>query len=162
MTRYQSDLFAGWVDAGTSPQEIIASGLEQLAQNIRDLCNDPSFVAGSGCVGPDAQREVVQRIWDEAVKRTARTFTCQEIEVADLGAIDLRLAGVAITDAQAYRITIYDAKGMNPSAATAEALYSPEDARLGIAWGASATWADVESVDDGIAAWLNDPEGWQD
>ena len=162
MTSYQSDLFYGWVAAGTSPQEIIADGREQLAQNIRDLCNDRSFMEGSGYVGPAAQREIVQCIWDEAVKLTARTFTCKEIEVADLGAIDLRLAGVAITDAKAYRITIYDDKGMDPEAETAEALYSPEDGRLGIAWRASATWVDVESVDDGIEAWLNDPEGGKD
>lgn len=157
-----SDLFAEWVAPDTkylSPQEIIADGREQLTQNIRNLCNDRSYSWDAYYVGPAAQREVVQRIWDEAVKRTARTFTCKEIEVADLGAIDLRLAGVAITDAKAYRITIYDDQGMNPEAETAEALYSPEDGRLGIAWGASATWADVESVEDGIEEWLNDPEG---
>ena len=71
---YQSSIFDQWVDAGTSPQEIIDGGREQLAQNIHDLCNDQSFMQDSGYsddyVGPAAQRDIVQCVWDEAIKRT--------------------------------------------------------------------------------------------
>jgi len=59
---------------GASPQEIIDGGREQLVQNIHDLCNDQSFMQDSGYsddyVGPAAQRDIVQSIWDEAIKRT--------------------------------------------------------------------------------------------
>jgi hypothetical protein len=71
MMSYQSDMFDQWVDNGTSPQEIIDGGMDQLAKNINDLCNDPNFMQDSGYtyVGPAAQRDIVQCIWDEAVKR---------------------------------------------------------------------------------------------
>ena len=91
---------------------------------------------------------------------TRQTFTVTEIYIADLGALDLLAEAEEITGGQAYRITIYDHKGMNPEAATAEALFCPEDARLGIAWGADATWADVESIETGIEMWLNGPSEW--
>ena len=58
---------------GTSPQEIIDGGKDQLAQNINDLCNDRSFMQDSGYkndyVEPDAQRDIVQAIWDDAIER---------------------------------------------------------------------------------------------
>ena len=38
--KYEGQLFDLLVDAGTSPQEIIDGGLEQLRTNIRDLVND--------------------------------------------------------------------------------------------------------------------------
>ena len=90
-----------------------------------------------------------------------RTFTVKPIKIGDLSALDLQGEAGGITGVQAYRITIYDDKGMNPEAATAQALFWPEDNRLGIAWGADATWADVESVETGIEMWLNDPEAWE-
>ena len=37
---YEGQLFDLLVDAGTSPQEIIDGGLEQLRTNIKDLVND--------------------------------------------------------------------------------------------------------------------------
>ena len=69
---YQSSIFDQWVDAGTSPQEIINGGREQLEQNIQGLCADQSFMrdAGYSYVGPAAQRDIVQCVWDEAIKRT--------------------------------------------------------------------------------------------
>ena len=48
-----------------------------------------------------------------------------------------------------------------PAAEWAHYLYIPAEGRLGIAWGAGASWADVPSVDEGIYLWLNDPEEWE-
>lgn len=74
----KSDIFDQWV-APASPEEIIDGGKEELAQNIADLCNDPSFMRDSGYkddyVGPAAQRDIVQAIWDEAVKRYEESTT---------------------------------------------------------------------------------------
>jgi hypothetical protein len=69
---YQSSIFDQWVGASPSPQEIINGGREQLEQNIQGLCADQSFMQDSGYsyVGPAAQRDIVQCIWDEAIKRT--------------------------------------------------------------------------------------------
>ena len=73
---YQSSIFDQWVDPGTSPQEIINGGREQLEQNIQGLCDDPIYFgrwgfrdAGYSYVGPAAQRDIVQCIWDEAISR---------------------------------------------------------------------------------------------
>ena len=73
---YQSSIFDQWIDPGTSPQEIIDGGREQLVQNIQGLCDDQSFMQDSGYTwvtnGSIAanQSEIVQCIWNEAVKRT--------------------------------------------------------------------------------------------
>ena len=69
---YQSSIFDQWVGASPSPQEIIDGGREQLEQNIHDLCADQSFMQdfGYSYVGPAAQRDIVQCVWDEAIKRT--------------------------------------------------------------------------------------------
>ena len=48
----KGQLFDLLVDTGTSPQEIIDGGLEQLRTNIRDLVND-----------------IANDVWDEATKR---------------------------------------------------------------------------------------------
>ena len=56
-----------------------------------------------------------------------------------------------------WRSRIRDEDG-TPEPQTAEYLYLPAIGRIGIAWGADADWADAESVDAGIAMWLNDPE----
>ena len=90
-----------------------------------------------------------------------KTFAVQTMELAALNALDLQVDGRRHYGGVAYRITIYDAVGMNPEAESAQALYYPSIGRLGIAWGADATWADVESVETGIEAWLNDPEAWE-
>ena len=42
----------------------------------------------------------------------------------------------------------------------AEAMYDPTTGRIGIAWGAPAEWADVDSVEHGIDLWSNDPGEW--
>ena len=90
-----------------------------------------------------------------------RTFTVNPIDIADLSALDLQGEAEGLNGVQAYRITIYDDKGMNPEAETAQALFWPEGNLLGIAWGAEATWADAESVETGIEMWLNDTEAWE-
>tara|TARA_R100001086_G_scaffold241678_1_gene168758 strand:+ start:89 stop:430 length:342 start_codon:yes stop_codon:yes gene_type:complete len=106
---------------------------------------------------------------------TMRTFAVEEIELEDLNALDLveetQFLPVCVSstaswflptqEAKAYRIAIYDAVGSYPEAESAQALYCPTMGRLGIAWGADATWADVESLEAGIEAWLNDPEAWE-
>ena len=68
---YQSSIFDQWVGASPSPQEIINGGREQLEHNIQGLCADQSFMrdAPEEIVGPAAQRDIVQCVWDEAVKR---------------------------------------------------------------------------------------------
>jgi len=60
---------------------------------------------------------------------------------------------------QAFTIYILDVTG-HPFAPTAEALYVC--GRLGIAWGADATWADVfdDDIEGAIDMWLNDPDEW--
>ena len=52
---YEGQLFDLLVDTGTSPQEIVDGGLEQLRTNIRDLVND-----------------IADDILDEATKRRRR------------------------------------------------------------------------------------------
>ena len=89
----------------------------------------------------------------------AKTFTYMPIRIDQLSAIDLQQAAGEDPHAEAYSITIYDESG-NPHAEAAQALYSPADGRLGIAWGADATWADVDGVERGIDMWLNDPDAW--
>ena len=90
-----------------------------------------------------------------------RTFAVQTMELAALNALDLQADCHRHYGGVAYRIAIYDAVGMNPEAESAQALHYPSIGRLGIAWGADATWADVESLEAGIEAWLNDPEAWE-
>ena len=89
-----------------------------------------------------------------------RTFQYEEINVDDLTATDLReeseeYAQKEAGTQQAYRIFIED----SPEAA--DALYLPDAGRMGIAWGADATWADVPDVETGIDLYLNDPERWE-
>ena len=106
---------------------------------------------------------------------TKQTFTVTLIDTATLGALDLREEAAVCNEALAFRITIYDHLGLNPEAETAQALFCPpygpdgrgpswgygSYGRLGIAWGADATWADADSIDGGIDMWLNDPEEWE-
>lgn len=93
-----------------------------------------------------------------------KTFTHCEIHPELLTATDLAAewadrSGPNTPAMNAYSITIYDATGTQPAAETAEALYV--DGRLGIAWGADATWADVRDVESGIEMWLNDGDAWE-
>ena len=50
--QFASTLFDSLVDAGTSPQEVIDGGFEQLTTNIQELAN-----------------EIAEVVWDEAIKR---------------------------------------------------------------------------------------------
>jgi hypothetical protein len=93
--------------------------------------------------------------------KTMKTYTYRDIVPDTLAATDLRAEAEANPAAAAYRITIYDATGTRAQAETAEALYLPSNGRLGIAWGADATWADVKDVDSGIEMWLNDGAAWE-
>lgn len=86
-----------------------------------------------------------------------KTFTHARISVQDLTATGLH--SEIVSGATAYRITIYDATGTRAAPETAQALYA--DGRLGIAWGADATWADVKDVESGIEMWLNDGDAWE-
>lgn len=95
-------------------------------------------------------------------ERGMKSFTYTAIALDDLTATDLQqeAADKSIVNAQAATITIYKANGMS-EAEKAEALYLPDDGRLGIAWGADATWADVKDFLSGVEMWLNDGEAWE-
>lgn len=84
-----------------------------------------------------------------------RTFSYEDIDIEDLTATDLREIAVnSQAECNAFSIRIPGA----PEAA--QALYFPVEHRLGIAWGADATWADVDDIESGIDMWINDPEEW--
>lgn len=87
----------------------------------------------------------------------SRKFTYIEIKPDELVHTDLREE--AKYGGSVYRITVYDETGIQPAAEAAEAFLN--HGRLGIAWGADATWADVPSLDVGIDMWLNHPEEWE-
>jgi hypothetical protein len=89
------------------------------------------------------------------------TYTYRDIVPGTLSASDLRAEAEANPAAAAYRITIYDATGTRAAPETAEALYVAAEGRMGIAWGADATWADVADVARGIEMWLNDGDAWE-
>lgn len=88
-----------------------------------------------------------------------RTFTCAEISPRNLTAPDLRADTAATRRKHAYVITIFIDGARHATAA--EAVYLPKEGRLGIAWGAGATWADVADVASGIEMWLNDGAAWE-
>lgn len=128
-----------------------------------------------------------------------KTFAIESIELRDLRALDLRREAVQLQwstpdetitkadvdeliwdlstqepfrqhSALAYRVTIHG------EASTADVLVDTTDDRIGIAWGADATWGDLwsecdlttEAGGDEFAAavraavndWLNDHEAW--
>lgn len=89
-----------------------------------------------------------------------KTYNYTAIATTDLSASDLRAEARGARGARAYTITIYDEAG-RPHAESAQALYLPSEGRLGIAWGADASWADVRDVEGGIEMWLNDPDAWR-
>lgn len=82
-----------------------------------------------------------------------------EIELDQLRATDLcierdaLLAGNEGQGMQAYALYV------EGHVEAAQALYVPSIGRMGIAWGADATWADVESVENGIEMW-RDGDAW--
>ena len=80
-----------------------------------------------------------------------------QIELAAITATDLRLDAAQIEDSdgiEAYRLYLDD------QVETADVLWFSHIQRMGIAWGANATWADASSVEEGIRIWLEDPEEW--
>lgn len=91
-----------------------------------------------------------------------RQYRYTPIALDDLTSTDLRqeAAGYSAVNAQAAQILIYRENGIGTEAQPAEALYLPDEGRLGIAWGADATWADVRDFESGVNMWLNDGEAW--
>ena len=91
-----------------------------------------------------------------------RTFLYEEVGIEQITATDLCEESLGVENAQAFRVTIFPNEYYeHPEAEQADALYLPKEGRLGIAWGADATWADVDDVDSGIEMWLNDGETWE-
>jgi hypothetical protein len=90
-----------------------------------------------------------------------RQFTVTPIALDKLTASDLRKEAMRWSEdtASAYRIIVYDADGIVALPQAAHALYIA--GRLGIEWGADATWADVPSLQIGIDMWLNHAEEWE-
>jgi hypothetical protein len=91
-----------------------------------------------------------------------------DIDIEELSSADLRKEAAWLLDPanperdpdiSAYRVTIDDEAGERTE--RAQALYSPRAGRLGIAWGADASWADVPDVEAGIEMWLTDPDAWE-
>lgn len=62
-------------------------------------------------------------------------------------------------EVQAVRIYIFEDDKPTPFAANA--LYLPSEGRLGIEWGANASWVDVDNLESGIDMWLNEPDEWE-
>lgn len=88
------------------------------------------------------------------------SFTYEVIDLDDLASTDLKEEAKQCSDGvQALRIRVLDADEQE-QAERAEGLYDPESGRLGIAWGADASWASVEGVESGIDRYLNDGELW--
>lgn len=107
-------------------------------------------------------REAVKRMYQiEIGGKKMKTYRYEEIHPLRLTATDLQgERESASSDPLCYCIMVYDEDDcLMPE--RAQALYFPTEGRLGIAWGADATWADVKDVESGIEMWLNDPEAWE-
>lgn len=89
-----------------------------------------------------------------------KTFTYTPTSEDNISSTDLLAEQSSGAFGDFYRITIYN-EGGSQAPEYAEALYIPSEGRLGIAWGADATWADVKDVGGGIEMWLNDGETWE-
>lgn len=101
-----------------------------------------------------AAREKMQQNLQEDV--TGKEWMYHLVSLEDITATDLLEVGrIASKDQmQVFHVFI---KG---HAERADAIYLPDQGRMGIAWGSDATWADVDSIESGIDMWLNDPEEW--
>ena len=87
-------------------------------------------------------------------------FQCYELRYGQLTATDLVEELIAYRGPKLqYGILIFE--NDKPLAERAQALYLPQEGRLGIAWGADATWADVRDLESGIEMWLNDGDAWE-
>lgn len=92
-----------------------------------------------------------------------RTYRYEAIPTTQLSATDLRhIAAECDADrvvTEAYAVYVFEDDKPMPN--SANALYLPGEGRLGIAWGADASWADVDDLESGIEMWLNDPDEWE-
>ncbi len=92
---------------------------------------------------------------------STRTFRYEEVNIEQITATDLCEEFLSAKNAQTFRVTIFPHEIDEPAEVVeADALYLPSEGRLGIAWGADATWADVDDVESDIEMWLNGGETW--
>ena len=156
----------GWLEVPT--QAVIASGIVPSKYSYVDAdagmtyleedCDLGKYLAVIGDEPPMTNVYIAGDAWVRDLPRWI-TWGTKGILIDGLSATDLREEAPAYVDAQAFQITVYNSKG-EPHPEVAQALWSEQIGRLGIAWGADADWADTESVETGIAMWLNDPTEW--
>lgn len=140
------------VEARVSSFELPALTKQQIKALILDLDLDARNVI----------IRAIAELWQREIgDAELKTYTYRDVVPDTLTATDLRAEAEANPAAAAYRITIYDATGTRAAPETAQALYVASEGRMGIAWGADATWADVKDVESGIEMWLNDGEAWE-
>lgn len=87
-----------------------------------------------------------------------REFSYWPIDIDALSATDLRAQVAALAAGEAYELY---GIAIDDHAESAQALYLPSVERLGIAWGADATWAEVPDIETGIAWYVNDGTEWE-
>ena len=111
---------------------------------------------------------------------TSRTFRIEQIGLSELTVVDLRAESRGEGEERNYATSFYQAfrVWIGDEAVPAQALYvefldsgqATGGGRLGIAWGADATWGDVHGTwgDNGMAdieraidEWLNNAEAWE-
>jgi len=115
--------------------------------------------------GQNVGKHIKSRIPEEIKQKKEdekRSFTYEEVDLEEIiGSTSLRkdLAGCS-EKTVGLIIRILDSAGKE-FAERAEGLYDPEWKRMGISWGADATWADVDGLEEGIEMWLNDGEEWE-
>jgi hypothetical protein len=137
-------------ERATSQFSLDKTAREQIAALAR---------AGETTASAVVRRAVSEMYQRETGRRGAmRTYRYTPIDITSLTSTSL-LVEYQSVDNIAYRIDIYENGLRLPE--KAEALFLPGPGRLGIAWGADATWANVKDVETGIEMWLNDPEGWE-
>lgn len=92
-------------------------------------------------------------------------YRLYEVEAHQISATDLKneiqLYIPSSVPYECYRIEVLQGDDKQSAPEMAQVLYLPIGQRLGIAWGADATWATVDSLMDGIAMWLYTPEEWK-
>ena len=87
------------------------------------------------------------------------TFRYGAVDIERIASNDFHEGFLNAKNAQTFRVTIFpDGVDECPEIEQADALYLPAEGRLGIAWGADATWVDVHDVESGIEIWHNDRE----
>ena len=93
---------------------------------------------------------------------TTSDYTISPIDAATLSAGDLRdeVANNPNDPVECVVINFYSADGLQRSD-TAEGVYFPGVGRMGIAWGANASWADATSLEAGVAMWATDQDAWE-